>query len=79
MNKIIPIFNPIETFSWCSPSFFLSLIVSTHHIDDAITIVIINAFATELFIFPAIIVAVVETAPQAANDDMIGQGLLVTI
>lgn len=79
MNRSIPIFSPLDTVLRCSPSFFLSLIVSIHHIHDAIIIGIAIIFSPLLTIFPVIILTIVDTILHALRDDTIGQGLLVTI
>lgn len=79
MNIIIPVFSPLETLFWCSPSFFLSLIVSLHHILDLIANIIIMALILLIVCFLLIIDADLDTDAHRTIDVMIGQGLIDTM
>lgn len=79
INITIPIFIPLDTLIWCSPSFFPSLIVSFHHIAEIIINVKILILIWFWIFFLLIIVVVFDILPHSTTEAIIGHGLLVTI
>lgn len=79
INMIMPIFNPLDTFFWCSPSFLLSLIVSFHHIADNIPINMVHIMSSFLPFLVTMVVVDVDTMFQIISDEITGHGLIVTM